>query len=293
VSLSTNSTENKKNVELSVNSAEFAPQGSTELSANSIEFASQASTEVASTNSVEIASASASASVKADCCDHSGAVVAKEDITVGDNVVAFKGSDLSFGLGLDFCKGNGDYDDNNYNIIVDVKGNDGGADDGTDFNAVYDVKNDNVTTMQQDVTSMQHDVSLIEENRREENRTEFKRERKRERSLPLPTLAPCGMYNNVVLKASELDRLKVDYPHCYMQYIDELSSYIESTGKKYSSHYATLLRWIKDGEKKRTVKNVRAGGYKPKQYSNAFNDFSQRSYTEDDFREIIKRKGGI
>jgi hypothetical protein len=318
-------------VEPSTNSKENVVQ-SENLATNWVESEDTvevSAVESVSTNFVEQSESSAASDivqVKDDCCGHNCDVVSKDDITVEDNVVAFKGNDFGndFGNGIGNCIGSytcdeigvreDDYDDNNYNSIVDVKDNDGGAYGGTDFNAVSDVKNDfgadynavadaknieavlsqlDVTSMQQPVTSMQHNVSLIEENRSEENRTEFKRERKRERSLTLPTLAPCGMYKNVVLKNSELDRLKADYPHCYLQYIDELSSYIESTGKKYSSHYATLLRWIKEGEKKRTVKNVRTGGYKPKQYANAFNDFSQRSYTEDDFREIIKRKGDI
>ena len=57
-----------------------------------------------------------------------------------------------------------------------------------------------------------------------------------------------GEYNNVLLSDEDLEKLKSKYPSIYKSYIERLSSYIESTGKKYKSHYATILNWIRKDE---------------------------------------------
>jgi len=58
-----------------------------------------------------------------------------------------------------------------------------------------------------------------------------------------------GEYNNVLLTDDELDKLKSEYSD-WQERIERLSSYVESTGKKYKSHYATIRNWArKDGVK--------------------------------------------
>ena len=45
--------------------------------------------------------------------------------------------------------------------------------------------------------------------------------------------------------------MQVSYSDCYEEYIEKLSSYLAQTGKRYKSHYATLLNWIRrDGKEK-------------------------------------------
>lgn len=59
-----------------------------------------------------------------------------------------------------------------------------------------------------------------------------------------------GEYKNVLLTDEELDKLKEEYPD-WEERIDRLSAYVESTGKKYKSHYATIRNWArKDGVKR-------------------------------------------
>lgn len=59
-----------------------------------------------------------------------------------------------------------------------------------------------------------------------------------------------GEYANVLLTDEELDKLKVEYPTDWEERIERLSSYVESTGKRYKSHYATIRNWArKDGTK--------------------------------------------
>ena len=53
-----------------------------------------------------------------------------------------------------------------------------------------------------------------------------------------------GEYNNVLLTDEEYDKLKSEYSD-YESRIENLSSYIASTGKKYKSHYATIKNWAK------------------------------------------------
>lgn len=59
-----------------------------------------------------------------------------------------------------------------------------------------------------------------------------------------------GEYNNVLLTDEELQKLKTEYSD-YQQKIENLSSYVASTGKAYKSHYATIRNWArKDANKK-------------------------------------------
>ncbi len=57
-----------------------------------------------------------------------------------------------------------------------------------------------------------------------------------------------GRYQNVFLTDKELAELQAEFPAGWEQYIDTLSAYMESTGKTYKSHAATIRRWAaKDG----------------------------------------------
>lgn len=59
-----------------------------------------------------------------------------------------------------------------------------------------------------------------------------------------------GEYQNVLLTDDELQKLKTEYSD-YQQRIENLSSYVASTGKRYKSHYATIRNWArKDAEVK-------------------------------------------
>ena len=56
-----------------------------------------------------------------------------------------------------------------------------------------------------------------------------------------------GEFNNVLLTDEELLKLKERFPNGDTEKkIENLSQYIASHGKKYHSHYATILNWAKD-----------------------------------------------
>lgn len=57
-----------------------------------------------------------------------------------------------------------------------------------------------------------------------------------------------GEFNNVLLTDDELEKLKTEYSD-WEQRIDKLSIYIGSTGKKYKSHYLTILSWARKEKK--------------------------------------------
>ena len=59
-----------------------------------------------------------------------------------------------------------------------------------------------------------------------------------------------GDMENVLLTEKEYEKLKTNYPNHYQDYIDRLSRYVASSGKKYKSHYATILNWIDRDKKK-------------------------------------------
>lgn len=68
-----------------------------------------------------------------------------------------------------------------------------------------------------------------------------------------------GQFQNVLLTASEADKLRKEYPDKWESYVESLSAYMASKGKSYKSHYATILNWMRKDEPK--------GGTKHDEYS--------------------------
>lgn len=84
-----------------------------------------------------------------------------------------------------------------------------------------------------------------------------------------------GEYKNVLLTDEELEKLKDEY-FDYEERIERLSSYVESTGKSYKSHYATIRNWAR--KDKQPTQIIRE---QPKSSNNAFMDELQRLYNEE------------
>ena len=59
-----------------------------------------------------------------------------------------------------------------------------------------------------------------------------------------------GRYQNIFLTDEELADLQVSFPAVWEQYIEKLSEYMASTGKRYQSHVATIRRWAGEDAKK-------------------------------------------
>lgn len=58
-----------------------------------------------------------------------------------------------------------------------------------------------------------------------------------------------GEFKNVLLSQDEFKKLSENYPKIYEDYIERLSIYIKQKGKKYKSHYATILSWMRKDKK--------------------------------------------
>ena len=96
-----------------------------------------------------------------------------------------------------------------------------------------------------------------------EKEREIKREIKREIEKGHPAHA-YGRYQNVFLTDEELADLQVSFPAVWEQYIEKLSEYMASTGKRYQSHAATIRRWAGEDAKK-TVTPSRNRDYSVKE----------------------------
>ena len=59
-----------------------------------------------------------------------------------------------------------------------------------------------------------------------------------------------GRYRNVFLSSAELAELQTELPSLWEQYIERLSEYMESSGKGYKTHAATIRRWANADKKK-------------------------------------------
>ena len=59
-----------------------------------------------------------------------------------------------------------------------------------------------------------------------------------------------GVGGNVLLTDEEYEKLQEKFPYDYEEKINNLSLYLGSTGKRYKSHYMTILSWANKDDKK-------------------------------------------
>ena len=78
-----------------------------------------------------------------------------------------------------------------------------------------------------------------------EKEIEIKREIEKGRSA-----RAYGRYQNVFLTDEEMADLQASFPAVWEKYIEKLSEYMASTGKRYQSHAATIRRWAGEDAKK-------------------------------------------
>lgn len=85
-----------------------------------------------------------------------------------------------------------------------------------------------------------------------------------------------GEYNNVLLKDSELNKLKEDYSN-WQELIKYLDEYIEMKGYKAKSHNLAIRKWVVDAVKRNGKQ----------QYNNTKpNQASKKEYTKDEFDSL-------
>ena len=96
-----------------------------------------------------------------------------------------------------------------------------------------------------------------------------------------------GEYNNVLLTDEELEKLQTEY-HDWEAKIENLSSYVASTGKTYKSHYATIRNWARKEADKPIRKEIVPDWLKKQK----FNDFKQSTSDEkcDDMEKKLRQE---
>ena len=83
-----------------------------------------------------------------------------------------------------------------------------------------------------------------------EKEIEIKREIGMGRPETGRTARAYGRYQNVFLTDKELASLQAEFPAVWESYIEKLSEYMASTGRRYQSHAATIRRWAGEDRKK-------------------------------------------
>lgn len=63
-----------------------------------------------------------------------------------------------------------------------------------------------------------------------------------------------GEYGNVLLDAEQYQKLIIEFPRDYQSRIQRLDDYIQSSGRKYNDHLATIRNWAKKEGYKKTGK---------------------------------------
>jgi len=93
------------------------------------------------------------------------------------------------------------------------------------------------------------DVNPIEKIRTEEIREDKIRKEKKEKKHLY------GEFENVKLTIEEYEKIIEKFPHDYQDRIEDLSIYMDSKGKTYKNHYATILNWSRMEEKGKRSSN--------------------------------------
>lgn len=126
------------------------------------------------------------------------------------------------------------------------------------FNTQTELKPDSIRTQTeskpnpnrtQTETLIRLDKDIDKTNIKKENVKEKIEVGDKKQKKPTPTKLHYGEFDNVLLTESEYKNLFVDFgDDLAKDYIDRLSGYLASTGKRYKSHYATIQNWArKDG----------------------------------------------
>lgn len=133
----------------------------------------------------------------------------------------------------------------NYNIYQDLRATD-------------DTTNEQQTDNRQTTNEQQTDTTK-----------ERKRKKKKDNNIYItPAL---GEFKNVSLSEEELEKLKERFPYDWQKRIERLSQYMKSRGKRYKSHYATILNWAENEEN--DVKSEKNNGHE-EPYRTSEKDYS-------------------
>ena len=107
--------------------------------------------------------------------------------------------------------------------------------------ATHDTTNEQRTDSGQTTDEQQTDIT-------KEGKRRGKKVEEGKRIYIYPAL---GEFANVLLTEEELEKLKERFPYDWQERVERLSEYIQSKGKRYKSHYATILSWARKDEERK------------------------------------------
>ena len=95
-----------------------------------------------------------------------------------------------------------------------------------------------------------------------------------------------GEYQNVLLSDSDIEKLKAEFPTDWEERIERLSSYMESKGKTYKNHLATIRNWARreKEEKRDTVSRETSSGFDKKIDA----DYYYQSTGDDELDKVLE-----
>ncbi len=128
------------------------------------------------------------------------------------------------------------------NLIVYVKGKKGlpnkyKLNDKLTF--ISEAKSEVFSVAKDVVKSVAQSADIDKQNKTKQNKKEMNKEK-------------FGEFSNVLLSEQEFEKLKLRFGESANKYIERLSNYIESRGKRYKSHYATILTWAEKDKQNTT-----------------------------------------
>ena len=105
-----------------------------------------------------------------------------------------------------------------------------------------------------------HVAHMVNENENEDiNIINLDKTTKKTRLPKKPPKRQYGEYKNVLLTGQEIEKLKQEFPD-YLQRVEKLSGYMQSTGKKYKDHLATIRNWARKDQESGGMRVIGSNG---------------------------------
>lgn len=119
-----------------------------------------------------------------------------------------------------------------------------------------------------------------------DNGNDIHSDSKAEHPTPKEAKKKYGEYKHVLLKDSELEKLKEEYPN-YEELITYLDEYIEMKGYKAKSHYLAIIKWVDDA-----VNEKKRNSPLPKWFNKENKESNITNEEKEELDEILESLGG-
>lgn len=95
------------------------------------------------------------------------------------------------------------------------------------------------------------------------------------KNIYTPSAERYGEFQNVILTDAEYEKLVERFPMDYQDRIESLSLYMKQKGKRYKSHYATILSWARKDEREKKKQSRPQGQSKGADELNSFYEMTK------------------